>query len=271
MNAEIVTGYIGEILNKSVLDTKTHRLLEKLYNMALEESKAPLPTATKYDELIKLPPTEFAKWIVCPDMFDDNFAKPQDCDHENCTQCCLKYLTSPAESETKTQPTEVANEKSNLPELLSEDAYDKDAIEEQKQAYTQKKVNEWLRCGNCLRQGFCTILQKIEKHINDNYTIVSKTDGSPITTCISCDMFLSSTKIAYGYSQDFRKFDGNFRDFCEACEFEKRCSQRDVVLDSEVNKFLLEICKIDDCLKILQASNCKGFSKKTTSTEKTRK
>ena len=41
MNAETVSGYVGQVLDECLLDAKAYRLLVDLYNKALEESKAP--------------------------------------------------------------------------------------------------------------------------------------------------------------------------------------------------------------------------------------
>lgn len=238
--------------------SELHTLLENL-DITADDFKYTVADGVKYGEIMQLPPEEFAKWIVCPDMFDDNFKKPADCDTENCTKCCLKYLLSGADNKKATsescdcekQPVEVADE---CDDEKTADTHVYTPPAETIRLGTETKIEQWAKkCSVCKRSSICKLKNRIYEYIYHNYHNAASVNANDISLDIECGMFSPDKKFFYNGNILLRdKFLP-----CYKCSFRDNCEAYDQSI--ETNRFAMGIAALspDMFVKV----HCKNFKK----------
>lgn len=191
---------------------------------------------TKYGEIIQLPPKEFAHWMCCPDMMDDNFIKP-DCDNANCTECCLKYLLSrvddkPSETEKATlescdcekQPVEVANEEVNKTETAVQSTDEVQASEEVRRLGAEVKIEQWARqCSGCSRAGICKLKDRIHEFIYHYYNDAAYISANEIDLDVQCGLYAPKNIKSFIANKLNVQPNYTFHLPCPTCTFKDYC------------------------------------------------
>jgi hypothetical protein len=241
-----------------------------LYKREIQASdfKYTVADGTKYGEVIQLPPEEMARWICCPDMFDDNFIKP-DCNNADCTKCCLDYLHSRVDNTEVESPEEKATSEGCNSEKQPQDVAitEENIPPEMLQFGTEDKMERWTMCDRCKRRSMCALYTMIREHLKDNYLAAVHVSQLPLSLRIKCDMYYPDQKyLSFGYEKypkEYKKEKDINLIICDECDFKKHCN--DSLTDEDrdfFENFIQDICEIDDCLSVLYAPECHAFVQK---------
>lgn len=204
---------------------------------------------TKYGAVSQLPPEEFAKWIVCPDMLDDNFVKPDDCDSRNCTECCLDYLNSPLSSETV--PLSCHEEKATSDSC---DCEKQPTIDVNTHKSPVKTIQQWeKKCSICKRSLVCKLKDKIHEYIYHSYLGMTDITANDISFDIECGLFAPDKKLLYNKNL-FRQ---NKFLSCSDCSLRYLCTAQE--RQPEINKFTADLLSLDNNISI--RVRCNNFRK----------
>lgn len=250
------------------IDSAKSELIYLLNKREIQASdfKYTVADGTKYGEIIQLPPEEMARWICCPDMLDDNFIHPEDCDNENCTLCCLKYLLSRADNKNATsescdcekQPVEVADERENCEAASSEIMPDNTPTytppEEIIMLGAESKMEQWAKkCSICKRSSICKLKNIIHEYIYNHYLKAASVNANDISLDIECGLFSPDKKFFYNRNIFLiEKFLP-----CYKCSFRDNCTAYDQGI--EANRFAMGIAKLSP--DIFVKVHCKNFKR----------